>query len=184
MAVFTATTVSVGCGGRATETVRVDGGSTGGLGSGGVGAAPGAGGDHVGAGGLVTGAGGFPASGGIPGAGGLAVMYGPAPFTGGFPGVGGTQGAGGTVSSGGVPNGGASGASGAAPSDAGTAVDSPDGALNCIDEFSGGTPSRCCPVPPPDCTNKPDGYPGYGCTPAPRSFCSCTCEGGKWSCGC
>ena len=178
LAVFTATTVGVGCGGRATETVRGDAGSTGGSGKGGVGAAPGTGGASVGAGGVLPSAGGVPASGGMLGAGGIAIMYGPAPFNGGFPGAGG---------SGGAPNGGSSGAvgaAGAAASDGGALDAGPDGALNCVDDFSGGSRSRCCPVPTPDCTKEPDGYPGYSCTPPPESFCSCSCRGGKWICAC
>jgi len=42
----------------------------------------------------------------------------------------------------------------------------------------------CCPTPPPDCTGKPNGYPGYRCTVSPNSFCSCDCVSEEWSCGC
>jgi len=61
---------------------------------------------------------------------------------------------------------------------------------------------RCCPdAVPPDCSTKPDGYPGYFCTPPCEthpdagwscsqrggvvgSYCECTCQGGSWQCGC
>jgi hypothetical protein len=95
------------------------------------------------------------------------VFYGaPMIYTGGAPGTGG------------IPN-----ASGGAPGTGGD-PNVADGGLNCQDEFSGGTPSRCCAKTPPDCTNKPDGYPGFGCTPGKQSFCSCNCSGGTWICGC
>jgi len=46
----------------------------------------------------------------------------------------------------------------------------------------------CCPTEPPDCTDKPNGYPGfghdYGCTQGPNSFCSCGCVSERWVCGC
>jgi len=42
----------------------------------------------------------------------------------------------------------------------------------------------CCVTPTPDCTGKPNGYPGYRCTPEPDSFCSCACTSEAWSCGC
>lgn len=47
----------------------------------------------------------------------------------------------------------------------------------------------CCPAAKPDCTDKPDGYPGYNCTPAPSgeegaSYCSCSCYAGDWQCLC
>jgi hypothetical protein len=47
----------------------------------------------------------------------------------------------------------------------------------------------CCPATPPDCSDKPDGYPGYSCTPAPAtptsaSYCSCACNHGAWACPC
>jgi len=56
----------------------------------------------------------------------------------------------------------------------------------CFNEFDHAC-SPCCPATPPDCTGKPDGYPGYSCTPAPGSgntFCACACGGGSWQCGC
>lgn len=56
----------------------------------------------------------------------------------------------------------------------------------------------CCPdSAPPDCSTKPDGYPGFGCTPncaqypdagfpcsGAGSYCTCSCQGGSWQCGC
>jgi hypothetical protein len=56
--------------------------------------------------------------------------------------------------------------------------------LVCRDSFSGGTLALCCPDPVPDCTGKPDGYPGYHCVARDNHFCSCACNGGQWSCGC
>jgi len=53
----------------------------------------------------------------------------------------------------------------------------------CYNAF-GSTCEPCCPTTTPECADKPDGYPGYACTPAPKSFCSCTCNGGQWRCGC
>jgi hypothetical protein len=53
----------------------------------------------------------------------------------------------------------------------------------CYDAF-GNSCQPCCPATTPECADKPDGYPGYACTPAPQSFCSCSCNGGQWTCGC
>lgn len=53
----------------------------------------------------------------------------------------------------------------------------------CFNLFSS-TCQPCCPDPAPDCTGKPNGYPGYACTSMPDRFCSCQCYGGKWECGC
>lgn len=57
----------------------------------------------------------------------------------------------------------------------------------CPDAFSSSC-APCCPALKPDCADKPDGYPGYSCTPAPTSsgasFCSCGCSAGQWQCGC
>jgi len=57
----------------------------------------------------------------------------------------------------------------------------------CPDAFSSSC-APCCPAIMPDCAGKPDGYPGYSCTPAPTnsgaSFCSCGCAAGEWQCGC
>jgi hypothetical protein len=50
----------------------------------------------------------------------------------------------------------------------------------CYDTFSGSC-APCCPMPPPDCTNRPDGYPGYPCT---QSSCSCSCRDEEWDCLC
>jgi hypothetical protein len=55
---------------------------------------------------------------------------------------------------------------------------------NCIDAFGGGQPAVCCPEPAPDCTGKPDGYPGYFCVSKENQFCSCQCQGGTWTCAC
>ncbi len=56
----------------------------------------------------------------------------------------------------------------------------------CFNEFDHAC-TPCCPATQPDCTGKPDGYPGYICTPAPgngNTFCACACGGGAWQCGC
>lgn len=58
------------------------------------------------------------------------------------------------------------------------------GVYDCVDLFYGGTPARCCPDPPPDCTNKPNGYPGYPCVDPHNEYCSCSCGAGSWSCAC
>jgi hypothetical protein len=56
----------------------------------------------------------------------------------------------------------------------------------------------CCPAPaPPDCSGKPEGYPGFMCVPnceaypdasypcnAGGSYCTCRCSCGKWACFC
>ena len=42
----------------------------------------------------------------------------------------------------------------------------------------------CCPNTPPDCSDKPDFYPGYLCVPAPQSYCGCACQSGRWECAC
>lgn len=51
----------------------------------------------------------------------------------------------------------------------------------------------CCAATPPDCSDKPDGYPGYKCTVAAGSSggnsisaydCDCDCRSGLWSCEC
>jgi hypothetical protein len=46
----------------------------------------------------------------------------------------------------------------------------------CYSDFDGGC-GPCCPDTPPDCTGKPEGYPGYACT---KGFCVCSCGGGEW----
>jgi hypothetical protein len=53
----------------------------------------------------------------------------------------------------------------------------------CYNNFNG-TCQPCCSSNKPDCTEKPDGYPGYDCTPANGGWCSCNCEGGQWLCAC
>lgn len=53
----------------------------------------------------------------------------------------------------------------------------------CWNMFNNGT-TPCCPGGSLDCTGKPDGYPGFGCTPSFNSYCSCTCFGGGAQCGC
>src|SRR6478609_2402163 len=43
------------------------------------------------------------------------------------------------------------------------------------------------PETAPDCSNKPENYPGYSCTPDTpddESYCSCECQEGEWSCAC
>ena len=54
-----------------------------------------------------------------------------------------------------------------------------------------GTPARCCPRPPPDCHDKPDGFTEPGekglcvdAEPGGSSYCSCGCSRGQWWCGC
>jgi len=57
-------------------------------------------------------------------------------------------------------------------------------APRCKNSFSGGQLTPCCAAQKLDCSGKPDGYPGFGCTPGDGSFCSCTCESGQQLCGC
>jgi hypothetical protein len=57
-------------------------------------------------------------------------------------------------------------------------------APQCKNSFSGGQLTPCCPQGNVDCAGKPDGYPGFGCTPGDGSFCSCTCYAGAQQCGC
>ncbi len=42
----------------------------------------------------------------------------------------------------------------------------------------------CCPDPVPDCSDKPDPYPGFFCTPRDAPYCSCNCQQHTWTCGC
>ena len=63
--------------------------------------------------------------------------------------------------------------------------------LKCRDLFTnGGMAAPCCPKIIPDCTDKPEGYPGpnrvWRCVQGPttESYCSCQCLYGQWSCGC
>ena len=57
-------------------------------------------------------------------------------------------------------------------------------APQCHNSFSGGSLTPCCASGGLDCAGKPDGYPGFGCTPGEGSFCSCTCSQGQSLCGC
>jgi hypothetical protein len=57
-------------------------------------------------------------------------------------------------------------------------------APQCRNSFSGGSLTPCCPSGSLDCAGKPDGYPGFGCTPGNGSFCSCSCSMGMQVCGC
>lgn len=57
-------------------------------------------------------------------------------------------------------------------------------APQCKNSFSGGELTPCCPEGQLVCAGKPDGYPGFGCTPGDGSFCSCSCYGGTSQCGC
>jgi hypothetical protein len=54
----------------------------------------------------------------------------------------------------------------------------------CRNSFGGGELTPCCPVGGLECSDKPDSYPGFGCTPGDESFCSCLCFQGQESCGC
>lgn len=62
----------------------------------------------------------------------------------------------------------------------GTASNAPQ----CRNSFSGGQLTPCCPEAKLDCSGKPDGWPGFGCTPGQDSFCSCICQMGQQMCGC
>ena len=56
----------------------------------------------------------------------------------------------------------------------------------CYNQFSHSC-EVCCPETAPDCSDKPDNYPGYTCTPddpGNASYCACDCERGEWVCGC
>jgi hypothetical protein len=41
----------------------------------------------------------------------------------------------------------------------------------------------CCPATPPDCSGKPDGYPGYLCAGGDY-YCVWQCRSGKWQWAC
>jgi hypothetical protein len=58
-----------------------------------------------------------------------------------------------------------------------------DEAPQCQNAFLGGALSPCCPEQLL-CADKPDGYPGFGCTPGDGSYCSCMCQGGEMRCAC
>ena len=53
----------------------------------------------------------------------------------------------------------------------------------CFDLFNS-VCEPCCPATQPDCSDKPDGYPGYACVSTANAFCSCTCGAGMWNCAC
>jgi hypothetical protein len=57
----------------------------------------------------------------------------------------------------------------------------------CFNGFSA-TCEPCCDTTPPDCTSKPQDYPGYDCTPSGDdggvSYCSCSCDHQQWTCEC
>jgi len=57
-------------------------------------------------------------------------------------------------------------------------------APQCRNAFEGGALTPCCPEGGLECGGKPNGYPGFGCTPGDQSFCSCGCYDGAPSCGC
>jgi hypothetical protein len=178
LAFLAASVTGPGCGGVATTGTAGSGDS----GSSGVGGLLGTGGT-VSAGGQL-GRGGTTENGGAPDSGGVpAVFYGapfPVPMTGGSggTGVGGNGGAFPTPSTGGNAGMGFGGSSGTP--DSGTPNDAGALCFNGFDHMQ----HPCCSKTAPDCSNKPDGYPGYGCTPSPGSFCACTCERGQWLCGC
>jgi hypothetical protein len=77
------------------------------------------------------------------------------------------------------PSGGADGGAGADGDDTPPKA----GPKACYDALSSSC-QPCCPTETPDCTGKPNGYPGYRCTQAPNSSCSCACASEAWSCGC
>jgi hypothetical protein len=54
----------------------------------------------------------------------------------------------------------------------------------CKNAFAGDTLTPCCPTQGLDCSGKPDGYPGFSCTPGDGSFCSCACFQQGQLCGC
>ncbi len=59
--------------------------------------------------------------------------------------------------------------------------------------FSSQDYTPCCPADPPDCTGKPNGYPGYICTPdcanyqdagqsCAQAWFACNCQNERWMC--
>ena len=54
----------------------------------------------------------------------------------------------------------------------------------CASFVENGCGQVCCADVNPDCTGKPDGYPGHSCTPKSSPYCSCACTSEKWSCAC
>ena len=57
----------------------------------------------------------------------------------------------------------------------------------CFNGFSA-TCEPCCETEHPDCTGKPQDYPGFDCTPpadnSGPSFCFCSCDQQQWTCAC
>jgi hypothetical protein len=49
---------------------------------------------------------------------------------------------------------------------------------------SGEQSTPCCPEGTLACVDKPDGYPGFGCTPRDGSLCSCICDEAMQVCAC
>jgi len=78
---------------------------------------------------------------------------------------------------------GSSNADGAAGANGGEDTAPEAGPRACFNLFSHSC-EPCCPTQTPECTGKPDGYPGYRCTQAANSYCSCACASEQWSCGC
>lgn len=69
---------------------------------------------------------------------------------------------------------------------AGGATDPQRPAATCFDSWAN-TCAPCCPATAPDCTGKPDGYPGYSCSQGDgndQSECTCACAAGMWQCVC
>lgn len=86
-----------------------------------------------------------------------------------------------------LPSGGGTGGSVATGGSGGTGtggVLDAGGDGTCHDYFYGGVPAACCPEPAPDCSDKPDGYPGYHCVSRDNQYCSCACQSAKWTCAC
>ncbi len=79
------------------------------------------------------------------------------------------------------------GAGGAGSGNSAGAPSSPE--AKCLNRFAD-VCQPCCAAQAPDCTDKPDGYPGYDCTPLATTdniyydYCTCSCSGGNWRCAC
>lgn len=56
-------------------------------------------------------------------------------------------------------------------------------APECKNSFSS-QEEPCCAAGGLDCTGKPSGYPGFGCTPGEGSYCSCVCVASGAVCAC
>ncbi len=54
---------------------------------------------------------------------------------------------------------------------------------DCTDPFADGAAVPCCPEHP-ECSTRPDGYPGYHCVKSNDNRCSCACQGGLEWCVC